>query len=441
MCELHSPSLTRREALRGFTLIAAGLALSACAQPASQPAAPAATTASQPTTGQQAARAASKLSGSTVKFGVLANYKGDALEKAIPDFEKKTGIKVALDKLPASNLSGKLAVSFASGNPDYDVAMMDEPWVSGLSSYLVNLDDLIKRDNFDIKPFVPKALEAGVIDKQRVAMPLDPNVMMLWYRKDLYQAKGLSAPTTMAEIIGDAQKLNDLASDVAGISLSAKKDAQLATTSIVLLWNLGQDIITSDGKFGFNTPEGTKALETYKDLLNYAPKGVLGYGPTEQLDAFYNGKAAMVFYWASIGPNATDPSKSKVADKVGWAGVPNGMRGVWTLGIPTGSKQRDAAWELVKWLDGTEGSQLFTKYGGGHSPRYDVLQSADFQMTYPWAPDLIKALEASRNRPQTPNWLAMETIIVDMATAVLSGQKSTADAVKAANEQMAQYLT
>lgn len=435
MSDLHS--LTRRQALRGLAFVAAGLALSACAQPSVAPAAPAA---APPATVGQAAPAAGKLSGSTVKFGVLSNYKGDALEQALPAFEKSTGIKVAIDKLPANNLSDKLTVSFASGNPDYDLAMMDEPWVSGLSSYLVNLDDLVKRDGFDLKPFVPAALAAGVIDNQRVAMPLDPNVMMLWYRKELFSAKSLSAPASMADIIADAQQLNDPASDVAGISVSAKKDAQIATTSIVLLWNNGQDIITSDGRFGFDTPAGTQSLETYKELLNYAPKGVLGYGPTEQLDAFYNGKAAMVFYWASIGPNATDPNKSKVADKVGWVGVPNGMRGVWTIGIPRGSKQQDAAWELVKWLDGIEGSQLFTSFGGGHSPRYDVLQSADFQKTYPWAPDLIKALENCRNRPQTPNWLAMESIIVDMSTAVLSGQKSTADAVKAANEQMAQYL-
>jgi multiple sugar transport system substrate-binding protein len=429
-------SLTRRQALRAFSLVAAGLALSACAQQsASQPPGPAATSA---VAGQTAP--AAKVSGATVKFGVLSNYKGDALEQAMPEFEKSSGVKVALDKLPAANLSDKLAISFASGNPDYDVAMMDEPWVAGLSSYLVNLDELVKRDDFDLKPFVPKALAAGEYQNQHVAMPLDPNVMMLWYRKDLFGPKSLNAPNSLGEMIDDAQKLNDPASNIAGISVAAKKDAQLATTSIVLLWNNGQEIITQDGKFGFDSPAGVKALNTYKDLLNYAPKGVLGYGPTEQLDAFYNGQAAMVFYWASIGPNATNPDKSKGAANVGWVGVPNGMRGVWTLGIPQGSKQRDAAWELIKWLTTPAGSQLWTKYGGGHSARYDVLQSPDFQKTYPWAPDLVKALENSRNRPQTPNWLAMETIIVDMATAALSGQKSTEDAIKSANEQMAQYL-
>jgi uncharacterized protein (TIGR03086 family) len=46
-----------------------------------------------------------------VRFGALANYKGDALEKTFPDFEKVTGIKVEIDKLPHANLADRLTVS------------------------------------------------------------------------------------------------------------------------------------------------------------------------------------------------------------------------------------------------------------------------------------------------------------------------------------------
>ncbi|MCC6177509.1 MAG: extracellular solute-binding protein [Chloroflexi bacterium] len=451
-------AVTRRRFLMLAAVGAGASLLAACQQSASTPApsgssgssaagataAPAKpTAAAQGASGQPAATQAApaaKTAGATVKFGVLANYKGDAIEKMMPDFEKQSGIKVAIDKLPANNLVDKLTVSYAAGNPDYDLSMMDEPWVPGLAAYLTNVDEYVTRDKLDLKQFHPNALSAGVFNNERVAMPLDPNVMMLWFRKDLLEAKGVKTPTTFAEIIDAAEKLNDPANDIAGISVTGKKDAQVSTTAIVLLWNNGQEVITSDGKFGFDSPAGVTALETYQRILKSAPPGVLGYGPTEQLDAFYNGKAAMVFYWASIGPNATDPQKSKAADKVGWAGVPNGMRGVWTLGIPKDSKNKDAAWEVIKWMTSPEGSLLFTNYGAGHSPRYDVLNNADFQKKYPWAPDLIKALDAAKARPQTPNWTAIETAITDMGTAVLSGQKSPKDAIKDATNQVAPYL-
>jgi multiple sugar transport system substrate-binding protein len=414
---------------------------SAPAKPAdaAKPAAPAAAAqATAPASGQSAP--AAKTAGATVKFGVLANYKGDAIEQELPKFTEKTGIKVTIDKLPNANLVDKLTVSYAAGNPDYDLSMMDEPWVPGLSPYLVNLDEYVKRDNIDLKQYAPNALAAGVYKDQRVALPLDPNVLMVWYRKNLLEAKGVKVPTTMNEVIDAAEKLNDPANGVAGISVAGKKDGQIGVVADVLLWNEGQEIITSDGKFGFDSPAGQKALETYQRILKVAPPGVLGYAATEQLDAFYTGKAAMVFYWASIGPTVIDPAKAKDADKMGWTSIPNAMRGIWTLGIPQGSKQKDATWELLKWMTGPEGSLLFTQNAGGHSPRYDVLQNPDFQKKYPWAPDLLKALDGSKARPQIPTWTTLDNSIVDMTTAVLSGQSSAQDAIKTTTQQVQPYL-
>src|SRR5881275_1678920 len=229
MAQQASSVFSRRRALRAFGLTAAALALSACGPQGSQPAA------TQAPGAAPAGGGGKSLSGSTVRMGALANYKGDAIEQMLPEFEKSSGIKVQLDKLPDTNLSDKLTVSFASGSPDYDVAMMDEPWVPGLASFLVD-------------------------------------------------AKGLKAPTNFNEVIDTAAKLNDSSSGTAGISVSAKKDAKTSTTAILLLWNEGQELITPDGKFGFDSPAGIKALQTYQNVIQYAPQGVLSYGATEELD-------------------------------------------------------------------------------------------------------------------------------------------------------------
>src|ERR687892_682281 len=95
--------VSRRQLLQLGMMSAAGALLAACSGGASQPAAAA---------GQQGAPAVSKAqSGKTIKFGTLASFKGDALEKALPEFEKASGIKVQLDKLPLENLVDKLTVS------------------------------------------------------------------------------------------------------------------------------------------------------------------------------------------------------------------------------------------------------------------------------------------------------------------------------------------
>jgi multiple sugar transport system substrate-binding protein len=417
-----------------FGWSAAGLALAACSQaPAPQPtsaAAPAAPAAN-----------AKPFAGRTVKFGVLANFKGDAIEQALPEFEKQTGIKVQLDKLPLENLVDKLAVSLASGNPDYDVGMIDEPWVAGLSPYLQPLDDWANRDKVDLKTYVAQGLAAGKYENVTVALPLDPNVQMIWYRKDLFSAKDVKPPTSLDEMIAAAEKLHDPANDVAGISIAAKKEAQTMVAAITLLWKEGAEVITPEGKFGFDSPAGLKAFETYQRIIKVAPKGVLGYGGAEIIDSFYQGKVAQILYWASAGPNAIDPSKSKVAEQVGWTSIPNAMRGVWVLGIPKDSKNKDAAWEYVKWITGPQGSLPFTLFGGGHSAVTAVINNADFVKKFPWAHDFQKALETSKARPQTPHWTAIQTGIVDMSTAILSGQKTAPEAISSASAQLAPYLS
>ena len=78
-------------------------------------------------------------------------------------------------------------------------------------------------------------------------------------------------------------------------------------------------------------------------LTRPASQSSLAYGSAEQLDAFYQGNVVTILYWASAGPNAIDPAKSKVADKLGWTSIPNARSGVWVVGIPNSSKNIDAA--------------------------------------------------------------------------------------------------
>ncbi len=457
--------MSRRQLLQVATISTAGALLAACggaqpaapakpaeskpaeaAKPAAPAAQPAATTAAQPAAaapaagGQQAPAVSKAQAGKTIKVGVLNNFKGEALEKSLPAFEQATGIKVQFDKLPLENLVDKLTVSFAGGSTDYDAAMMDEPWVAGLAPYLLPLEQLASRDKIDTTVFIEQAMAAGVYQNATVALPLDPNVQMIWYRKDLYDAKGVKPPTNLDELIAAAEKLHDPANDVSGISIAAKKEAQTMVAAITLLWKEGAEVITPDGKFGFDSPAGLKAFETYQRILKVSPQGSLAYGGAEQLDAFYQGKVSTILYWASAGPNAIDPTKSKVADKVGWTSIPNAMRGVWVMGIPKVSKNQEAAWEYVKWQTGPAGSLPFTNFGGGHSAAIDVLKTGDFVKKYPWAPDLQKAIEGSKARPQTPHWTAIQTAIVDMSTAILSGQQKPEEATRAAAEQLSTYL-
>lgn len=421
--------LTRREFLRTSALTMMGATLAACAQQA-----PAAPQAAAPTAAPSVDRAA-QLKGTSIRYVLTSGIHQQIAEKAFaPEFEKATGIKVVLDVLPYQNLVDKLTVSLSSKSDEYDVALIDETWIAGLSQYLQPLDELTARDSYDMSALIPNALAAGKHKEQQIALPTGVSVPVLWYMKDVLEAKGLNPPKTWEEALAMAPKVADPANNLAAYVLAGKKHVQVSVNSIIFLWSLGGDVITKEGKFGFDTPEGAKALELYVNMLKIAPAGALGYAGPEVIDAFKQGQAVMTHFWSGNGPVFSDPAKSKVADRLGWAPMPPyPMRGIWSLGIPQGSKKQDAAWEFLKWVTSKEGGKLAATSGDPlYTARRDVLSDPEVKKLAPWSETVIAALDQAKARPQVTQWPAIDGLIQTMGSEVLSGQASVADAIKKA---------
>ena len=67
--------------------------------------------------------------GKTITLSMLAGFKEDVLRANLPEFEKKTGIKVVVDAAPFADLYKKQVLSLSTGGR-YDVVFLDEPWVA-----------------------------------------------------------------------------------------------------------------------------------------------------------------------------------------------------------------------------------------------------------------------------------------------------------------------
>ena len=108
-------------------------------------------------------------------------------------------------------------------------------------------------------------------------------------------------------------------------------------------------------------------------LNKYGPKGTLNMSWPEAMAVFTQGKAVFYTDASSLFTNATDPAKSQVADKVGFAPFPAGPEGTkpynitsWALGIGANSEKKDAAWEFIKWA---ESKEMVLKLQSGREPR------------------------------------------------------------------------
>jgi multiple sugar transport system substrate-binding protein len=342
----------------------------------------------------------------TIAFSMLAGFKEDVLRANLPEFEKKTGIKVQLDVAPIGDLYKKQLLSLSTA-ARYDAMFMDEPWIAPLSEFLLPLTERAR--GYDMTDFVPTALAAGAFQGVQYALPVDPNMQLLVYRKDLLDQKGLKPPTTWDELLAAAKALTDPAKEQYGIAVTASSDIQTCLYMLVSMWSQGAELVTAEGKGGVNTPAGRKGVEIYLELLKYAPPNVRSYTSADVLKAMQTGQAAMAIQWASAAKPMEDPTRSTVAGKLGYTLVPKAvrqtpMRGVWTIGIAKNSSNQDAAWEFAKWLSSKEFGLAAAKFPSAlsaiHSPRVSVLQDPGTKAALPYVETLLASLKIAKERPR-----------------------------------------
>jgi multiple sugar transport system substrate-binding protein len=342
----------------------------------------------------------------TIAFSMLAGFKEDVLRANLPEFEKKTGIKVQLDVAPIGDLYKKQLLSLSTA-ARYDAMFMDEPWIAPLSEFLLPLTERAR--GYDMTDFVPTALAAGAFQGVQYALPVDPNMQLLVYRKDLLDQKGLKPPTTWEDLLAAAKALNDPAKEQYGIAVTASSDIQTCLYMLVSMWSQGAELVTAEGKGGVNTPAGRKGVEIYLELLKYAPPNVRSYTSADVLKAMQTGQAAMAIQWASAAKPMEDPTRSTVAGKLGYTLVPKAvrqtpMRGVWTIGIAKNSSNQDAAWEFAKWLSSKEFGLAAAKFPSAlsaiHSPRVSVLQDPGTKAALPYVETLLASLKIAKERPR-----------------------------------------
>lgn len=305
-----------------------------------------------------------KFSGQTIRFVASNHTYTDAIKPLIPEFEKKTGIKVNMESYFEDQLTQKLTVEFTSGASTIDVFMTrplqegrlfsKNKWYESLNPYL---GDAAKTPaDWKWNDFQKSAVAATTLKDSVYAVPIVTEWETLFYRKDLFAQAGIQPPKTLEELEAAAKKLHDPANGMYGIVSRGQRGAAVTQFSSYL-YAFGGDFI-KDGKCVLDTPEAIKAISYYGKILHdYGPPGVTNMSWPQAQALMASGKVAMWTDASTLLPGLLDPQKSKVADKIGIAMFPGGPGGQhpymvvpWAVSVSAQSKNKDAAWEFVKWL-------------------------------------------------------------------------------------------
>ncbi|MFF2346857.1 ABC transporter substrate-binding protein [Pseudarthrobacter sp. NPDC058119] len=388
----------------------------------------------------------------TVRVTLANHVWTDGIKAAIPEFEKSTGLKVELTQLGEDQLSDQYNVKLNAGSDEIDVMMyrpLQEGKAFAKNGYLADLTKNVSSDsNWDWKDYQEGPVKATTVDGKVVGVPIITEREVLYYRKDLLQAAGLQVPKTMDELEAAAKAIKASSPGTAGFVARTGKSAAVTQFSS-FLYSFGGDFVDSSGKASVNTDAAKKAYAFYGGLIkNYGPANVsTDMSWPEAMAIFTQGGAAFYTEADSLYKNATDPAKSKVADKVGFAALPAGPAGSkpynipsWALGVNQNSSNQENAWKFIQWATSKERT-LEAQKAGVPGPRASVWSNPDGTSTYP--KDLADAISASakngvgHDRPEVVTVGKAREIVGAPIVATITG----ADSAAAANDAQTAFQT
>lgn len=368
-------------------------------------------------------------SGDSLEVWVRNSY-FDEVTTAAADFTEQTGIAVTVSE--PSNMSDDLALALSSGDAP-DIVSIDCVLVPYYASIGALKDITTEFAALEYKDtFSGGLLDLSTYEGKQYAVPFAPDVSVLLYNKDIFEANGLdpeAPPKTWEELIAAAQACTS--EDVYGYMFAASDAGGMMFTFCPYIWCNGGEFTSEDGTESMlNQPEAVEALQLITDMVyeyQVTPESITSYDWTATEDAFKAQKAAMIVQGSSAVGNIVNGGYDFNA---GCALIPSpdgskyaSFSGGDSIAILADTDKQDEAWQFVQYCLSKEvqvdqlaaygnipsRADLFENDIFGSHAEYDVLRQAlevgeaPYSLKYnemytPW----IDAVQFALNQEKTP---------------------------------------
>ncbi len=386
-------------------------------------------------------------------------------------FEKKyPGIKVKFATYTEGDLRAAIEKDVSTHTNSFNVIMIG-PYEAPLfakNGWLDNLSTqfIAKDSSYDASDLLPPIAKALSYKNSLYAVPFYGESSMVYYRKDLFAKAGLTMPAhpTWTQIQSFAAKLNQ-PGKVAGVclrGLAGWGDNMAALDTVVNTF--GGEWFNQKWQPQLTSPAFEKATNFYVNLIRkYGESGASNDSFNQLLTLYGQGKCAM-WYDATVAATSIATTFPSIAKQTGYAFAPtdltksSGWLWTWSLGIPQGTSNQDAAWKFVSWATSKQYDSLVaSKYGWAAVPpgsRTSLYSNPNYlKAAKAFAPITLASIDGTDpNHPtlhpvpyvgvqyvDIPQFETLGLQVAQQIAGAIAGTESVSQALKTAQQDASQY--
>lgn len=292
------------------------------------------------------------------------------MEGLLPEFERKTGVKVGTFAIPGPQLFSKLMTGFLAGRVKYDTFELRQDSKGPLSTFTLDLTELNKKYDFSISDIIPPwrtlalyPTSSGIKSENPVMIdfPYDADYHAFFWRKDYFEKVGLdpnNPPVDFDQLVEYAKKLN-------GRDLNGDGEIEYGFGPRMSRWGARIGFSTVLNAFGanyfeenwepaINSPVAVKALQWWLDIRKYSVPNYQELSWNTLFEAFARGDFAMCWNFTHYYPElVTEEGKWLYGTSLPPAG---------SFGTPHNITDGASGYAVVKASKKKELTYLFLRY-------------------------------------------------------------------------------
>ena len=356
-------------------------------------------------------------------------------------------IQVTLIEGPvsATDRFGLYLQSFQAQSSDMDIMQVDVIWPGDLAENLIDFNEYGGAEA--VAGDFPAIVENNTVDGRLVGLPWFTDGGLLYYRSDLLEKYGFTAPpatwTELEEMAAAIQEGERAAGnqDFWGYVWQGAPYEGLTCNALEWVYSSGGGTIVSHDKvITMNNEAASAALDrAFGWIGTISPPGVASFKEEDSRAVWHAGNAAFMRNWPyAYGLSETDTSAVKgLFDATALPGADAGMSaatlGGWQVGVSKYSKNPEAAVKVALWLTSEEQQKVQALDDASLIPtKMALYEDPDIAANRPFMPKLLPVFTSAVARPSTataPQYNEVSNVFFTNVYDVLTGKQSGADGV------------